>query len=840
MLHILYDNEIAGDSGAAAKVGTKAAYLAQMISSQHGIVPPFFVVQPGHKLVEDDKEAIQEAVAAISRHGTIFGDSEKPQFLAVRQSPFLASQRHIPAVLGHGLFLDSYEKGSIITLANWFKSERMALDSAIRFRLGLLAHTLLVNAYGIEVVLMRTLNAQKASRLSEITDPMQLMKLYNALYSLIPNNWQKRQPIDYLMENIREVTETGAPAMVQQMIFSNISGMMSGVGTVYSSNPINGDAMVGGETLMNGYHSDISEGRAIMLGLNDKVGLKHTHTEIYNAISNTAQDAAQVVGRIAQMDFAFMKSKVYVLGVKPARRTAMAQLKSVAARIKSGEDPLSIILDIDPMHIPALMSDTLDLDETNHEIVAGLNASPGVGVGRVATDQTQAHEFVAAKLAFVYVRPFTVPSDITVMIKAKAVVTGIGGATSHAAVLARQFGIPAVTNVGDLNAFQHGAVVSVDGTGGKVYSGKAKVVKADLSSYPEMQEVLDLAASIGGMGVMANADTPEQAQLALDLGAEGIGLCRTEHMFLGERTELLINAIIAQGAKPRANAIAALKALQVEDFAAILRVMKDRPVIVRLLDPPLHEFLPTLEELNTKVEEAIVNENLSEIARLHAIREAVKSMEETNPMMGLRGCRLGIMQPDLISMQIEAICEAVFILNKEGVTPYPKIMVPLVSLASEMDWYRKLIKSIMKKYKLNSKAIPVGAMIETPRAAVTADMLDSDFFSFGTNDLTQMTYALSRDDAEQQFLNYYEEIGLVTVSPFKTIDQQGVGALMSAAIEAASKDMNFGICGEHGGDPDSVDFFESLGLSYVSVSPYRVPLARLAVAQARARTLLGG
>ncbi|HEC24378.1 MAG TPA: pyruvate, phosphate dikinase, partial [Chloroflexi bacterium] len=455
----------------------------------------------------------------------------------------------------------------------------------------------------------------------------------------------------------------------------------------------------------------------------------------------------------------------------------------------------------------------------------------------------------------ILVRPETTPDDVHGMLAARGILTQHGGATSHAAVVARQLGKPCVAGCEEIKldlekrefsangvVVKEGDVISLDGATGEVFLGAIPTVEASFEDQPELKEILGWADEFRRLGVWANADTPEQAAQARSYGAGGIGLCRTEHMFLGERTAIFQEAILAETEEDFQRVLhEKLLPLQRDDFYGIFKAMDGLPVIIRLLDPPLHEFLPSLEELIEEVA-ALKAQGKSDPEK-ERLLEIVSDMHEFNPMLGLRGCRLGIMRPALNKMQVRAIFEAACDAAKEGVAVHPEIMIPLTSHVNELKEIQPLLEEVARQV-MDEKGIEItykfGTMIEIPRAALTArEMAEmAQFFSFGTNDLTQMTYGISRDDAERKFLLAYVEKGILPSNPFQTVDQIGVGRLMQIAVKEGREtrpDLEVGICGEHGGDPQSIDFCHRIGLNYVSCSPYRVPIARLAAAHAALR-----
>jgi pyruvate,orthophosphate dikinase len=578
------------------------------------------------------------------------------------------------------------------------------------------------------------------------------------------------------------------------------------------------------------------------------------------------------------MEFTIERGKLYMLQTRNGKRTAAAAVKIAVDMVEDGiitkEEALQRI---EPAMVDQLLRDQYDPDALKDatRIAKGLNASPGAAVGRAVFSADDAVEWTERGEKVVLVRVETSPDDFHGMAVAQGILTARGGATSHAAVVARQIGKPCVAGCSELTVdyasgsarsvesgvtFKEGDWISLDGSTGEVYEGALGTVSADYDQQDDLKAVLGWADEVRRLGVWTNADKPEEAERARSYGAEGIGLCRTEHMFReGERLEIVRGAILVSGAAMRARAkqaaggelngeeIAAvsqfeaammqLEELQQGDFEGIFKAMDGLPVVVRLIDPPLHEFLPNLEETLVEVTKA-GDAASDEQKELLAI---VKSMHEQNPMLGLRGVRLGLMIPDFVEIQTRAILSAQAKVKKAGGNPIAKIMIPLVGHVNELSRVRALLEAEARKVE-EREGVDVdykfGTMIEIPRGALTADEIarEASFFSFGTNDLTQMAFGYSRDDAEGGFLLKYVEEKILPVNPFQTIDATGVGQLVEIAVEkgrAARPDIELGVCGEHGGDPESIHFFEKVGLDYVSCSPFRVPVARLAAAQAK-------
>jgi pyruvate,orthophosphate dikinase len=566
---------------------------------------------------------------------------------------------------------------------------------------------------------------------------------------------------------------------------------------------------------------------------------------------------------MCDIEFTIEQGKLWMLQTRVGKRTPPA---AVRLAVEMANEKLinrkEAIQRVTPDQLDQLLHPQFDKTASVKVLAKGINASPGAAVGKVVLDADTAVEWVEKGDKVVLVREETNPDDVHGMYAAEGILTARGGKTSHAAVVARGAGKPCVVGADVLRidyaakAFsangvvvKQGDVISIDGATGEVVLGAVKLVEPKPSK--ELLTLLSWADDIRKLGVRANADTPEDAKRAREFGAEGIGLARTEHMFLGDRLPLVRRAILAETDDEREAALLDLLELQRGDFMGIFEAMDGLPVTIRLLDPPLHEFLPNSKELAVEIERFRIASNISgvkaiddQIAERRHLLAAVERLEESNPMMGMRGCRLGLVLPGLYRMQVRAIIEAACQLKKKGKKPGVEIMVPLVGIPKELEVLRAeavdIAEDVMKEKGVKVPYL-VGTMIEVPRAALTAGEIaaHAEFFSFGTNDLTQMTYAFSRDDAEGKFLTDYLERNILERNPFETLDRSGVGRLVELATRegrAANAKLKVGVCGEHGGDPESVDFFAKTGLDYVSCSPFRVPIARLAAAQ----SALGG
>ncbi len=634
----------------------------------------------------------------------------------------------------------------------------------------------------------------------------------------------------------------GTAVNVQQMVFGNL-GAGSATGVCFTRNPSTGAAELYGEFLEN------AQGEDVVAGIRTPRPLAELETiapEAYAALLATMRRLEGHYRDMQDIEFTIERGRLYLLQTRTGKRTAQAAVRVardlVAEDVISREDALRRI---DAGQLDQLLHPTIDPESRGEPVARGLNASPGAAVGAVVLDADTAERRGRAGESVVLVRWETTPDDIHGVIAAQGVLTAHGGMTSHAAVVARGMGKPCVAGCEEIRidlaartltiggaALAEGDVITLDGTTGEVYLGALALEPPAVNR--DFVTITGWADEIRTMGVRANADNPADARRAREFGAEGIGLCRTEHMFMGEDRLPAVQAMImADELKDRETALARILPMQQADFEGIFEAMDGLPVTIRLLDPPLHEFLPdmTLQALEVQRIRTAGGDPTSAERVLARIRR----LRESNPMLGLRGCRLGIVHPEIYETQVRAIARAVKTRRKAGGDPRPEIMIPLVGFAEELRRMRVLVLGVLEEEGVGP--MPIGTMIELPRAALTADQvaLHADFFSFGTNDLTQTALGVSRDDAEGKFLAAYVEDGVLPANPFETLDVDGVGALVRIGVErgrSANRDLKVGVCGEHGGDPVSIAFVATCGVDYVSCSPYRVPVARLAAAQA--------
>ena len=721
------------------------------------------------------------------------------------------------------------------------------------------------------------------------------------------DSWNSKRAIDYRRrENIPD--DLGTAVTIQTMVFGNM-GSDSGTGVAFTRDPQTGEKVMFGEYLMNAQGEDVVAG---IRNASKISGLKEELPEVYNQFSEITARLEKHYKDMQDVEFTIEHGKLWMLQTRNGKRSAKAAIKIAHDMVEEGLiDKPTALNRVTPEQIDQMLHPQFaltDIEKARSEgryYAKGVNASPGAAVGRIYFDADTIEKMHnVEKQDVIMVRPFTKPDDVHGMLAAKGILTSEGGATSHAAVVARQFGVPCVVGASDividLNkremtchgiTVKEGEWISLDGTTGEVFVGQLSLTTPDISEQKELMTLLGWADEVARLQVWANSDYPADARRARSYGAKGIGLCRTEHMFFevtrlpdvqsmimnAEATQRMLNSLeqlenaYAAGrlegrslseqdkvalkaeidaqkdkienspeSKAYFGALKKILPLQRGDFYGLFEAMTGLPVIIRLIDPPLHEFLPSLEDLLTEVATLKAKGITEGLAEKQQMLDIVQGMHESNPMMGLRGIRLGIVYPDIMKMQVRAIFEAACDAKLNGIDPHPEVMIPLTGHVNELKEVQPTLVKIAKDV-MAEKGVEVsykfGTMIEIPRAAVTAAEIAkyAEFFSFGTNDLTQMTFGYSRDDAERTFLGVYVEKGILEKNPFQQLDREGVGRLMKRAIEdgrAVRPELEVGICGEHGGDPSSIEFCHMIGNNYVSCSPFRVPLARLAAAQA--------
>ena len=702
--------------------------------------------------------------------------------------------------------------------------------------------------------------------------PQDVYKQLELATQAVFESWSGKRAVDYRKAtNISD--DLGTAVNIQTMVFGN-TGDDSGTGVAFTRDPSTGEKLMMGEYLLNAQGEDVVAG---IRNANPIVDLKKQMPQVYKQFMDITKKLEKHYKDMQDVEFTIERGKLWMLQTRTGKRTAKSAVKIAVDMAKEKLiTKEEAILRVTPENVDSLLHPQFDAEAMNRAesdgtyFAKGVNASPGAAVGQVYFDADTAEEMSKEKNQdTIMVRPFTKPDDVHGMIASQGVLTSEGGATSHAAVVARQFGIPCVVGasaikidlekrqmVADGVTIKEGEWISVDGNTGKVFKGKIPTLSPSLEEQTDLLTLLKWADDIcarkdirkapkgwptRGLQVWANADYPKDAQRARSYGAVGIGLCRTEHMFFEpERLPIVQSMILSETSEGRTEALNKLLPYQRKDFDGLFEAMDGYPVIIRLIDPPLHEFMPDEEELLEEVITMRVKGKTKGLKKKEDLLSSIKGLHESNPMMGMRGVRLSISMPEIVEMQVRAIFEAAANCTKRGVKVKPEVMIPLTGTVKELEWIQprleRIAKDVMTKKKVKF-AYKFGTMIEIPRAAVTAEEVatHAEFFSFGTNDLTQMTYGYSRDDAERNFLITYQEQGVLENNPFQTIDRGGVGKLMDWAITEGRKtrpNLEVGICGEHGGDPDSIEWCHLIGNNYVSCSPFRVPVARLAAAHA--------
>ncbi len=688
------------------------------------------------------------------------------------------------------------------------------------------------------------------------SDPYEQLKLAT---EAVFKSWNGKRAFDY--RNAAKIAhDLGTAVNIVTMVFGNM-GQDCGTGVLTTRNVSDGSQEIEGDFLINAQGEDVVSGTRQTLRIAE---MKNLMPELYVELGNICRQLEKYYRETQDIEFTIERGKLWMLQTRNAKRTAQAAIRIAVDMV--GEGLISkdeAVWRVQPEHVDFYLHPQFDAGSRKkaNKIAVGLNVSPGAAVGQITFDADTAERWAKEdKKAVIMVRQETTPNDVHGMLAAKGILTSRGGRTSHAALVARQFGIPAVVGASALDVdlekrqftvdgavYKEGDWFSLDGSTGEIYSGQISTVPPEVSD-PYLLKLLGWADEIRRLGVWANADYPADAQRARSFGAEGIGLCRTEHMFFEtERLPIVQRMILAKSSSERDESLAKLLPFQRADFDGLFRAMDGLPVTIRLIDPPMHEFLPSQEQLLVEVTELrLTKPGSTELTEKEKLLSAVQGMHEANPMLGLRGVRLGIHIPELTRMQVRAIFEAACDCAGDGIDVHPKVMIPLTSHINELKVQQTALEEEARQV-MAEKGMTIdyqfGTMIEIPRAAVTAGAIAgmAQFFSFGTNDLTQMTYGISRDDAEKGFLIEYIEKKILPENPFASIDEDGVGQLMDMAVKAGRAtrpDLEVGICGEHGGDPKSVDFCHRTNLNYVSCSPFRVPIARLAAAQAVLRQKL--
>jgi pyruvate,orthophosphate dikinase len=854
-----------GDGSNKNLLGGKGAGLAEMTNL--GIpVPPGFTITTeacidylkSKTYPEGMWEQTLEALRKLEKlTGKEFGSEKNPLLVSVRSGARVSMPGMMDTILNLGLN-DNTVKG----LANISNNERFAYDSYRRF-IQMFSNVVLSVEHSKFEKFINEVKKEKGYKLdTDLTSddwkmlvekfkalvkeetgkpfPQDVMEQLKLAINAVFDSWNTQRAKTY--RRINKIPEDwGTAVNVVAMVFGNM-GDDSGTGVAFTRNPSTGEKEFFGEFLINAQGEDVVAGIRTPEPI---AKLKEIMPGVFAQLEDVYKKLESHYKEMQDIEFTVEKGKLYMLQTRTGKRTAKAAVKIASDMVKEGLiDKKTAVLRVSPEQVDQLLHPMIDPKEKYTAIATGLPASPGAATGRVVFTAEDAEKWASMGEKVILVRDETSPEDIGGMHAANGILTATGGMTSHAAVVARGMGKCCIVGCGAIHIDEHtkqftagdvvvkeGDCITINGSTGEVILGKVKLVEPELSG--EFAEILSWADEYRKLGVRANADTPLDANVARNFGAQGIGLCRTEHMFFeGTRIDAVREMILAHNEEDRRKALVKIKPYQKEDFKGIFKAMDGFPVTVRLLDPPLHEFIPHTDEDIEKLAKAT---GIS----FDALKKKAVELQEFNPMLGHRGCRLGITYPEIYEIQVYAIMEAACEVAKEGVKVFPEIMIPLVGHYRELEILKemtvRIAEAVMKSYGITLKYL-VGTMIELPRAALTADEIaqHAEFFSFGTNDLTQTTLGLSRDDAGK-FLPAYVEKGIYKEDPFVSIDIDGVGQLVEMGVKkgrSTRSDLKTGICGEHGGDPASIFFCHKVGLNYVSCSPYRVPVARLAAAHA--------
>ena len=856
-------------------LGGKGANLAEMTNLGLPVPPGLTIttetcmdyINHGNKMPAGLMNEVREALHTVEKQaGKKFGDAENPLLVSVRSGARLSMPGMMETILNLGLN-DQTVEGMI----NLTKNPRFCYDSYRRFLTMFGSVAWEIDRQKFEDYLDKIKEEKGYKSDTDLTadDWKSLIEPYKELIKKETGKEFPQDPFVQLEESIEAVFRSwnipravayrehykidhnyGTAVNVQTMVFGNM-GDDCATGVSFTRNPSTGENKFYGEYLTNAQGEDVVAGIRTPKPIAE---LEQEMPELYKQYVDIAKKLEKGYKDVQDMEFTIERGKLWILQTRNGKRTAKASVRIAVEMCEEGiidKERAVELVDANQLYQVLLPDFDPKAKKDAHKIAQGLAASPGAAVGKIVFDTEEAAERGKAGEKVILVRIETCPDDIHGMIESQGVLTLRGGMTSHAAVVAKGMGKPCVAGCEDLSidlknktltagdgtVYHKNDVISLDGGTGEVMDGAIHLVPPTMDD--NFKKLFEWVDAIKLLGVRANADTPADVKKALELGAEGVGLCRTEHMFMDpERLPWVQKMIIAGTPEARKEALEHLLPMQYSDFYAMFKALGEKSMTIRLLDPPLHEFLPDKEELIAKVAtKKAKGENYEEDEKLLNIVEA---MSESNPMMGLRGCRLGLTYPEINEMQVRAIFYAACDLKKEGLDVKPEIMIPLVGHVNELKTVKDVLERVANEV-MDEKGVRVdymfGTMIEIPRAALTADQIAeyAEFFSFGTNDLTQMTFGFSRDDAEGKFLQNYVEQKILPANPFSTLDQEGVGQLMKIALEKALKvrpHLKRGICGEHGGDPASVKFCHRIGLNYVSCSPFRVPQARLAAAQA--------
>ena len=855
-------------------LGGKGAGLAEMTGIGMPVPPGLTILTRvcreyyanGGKFPEGLEEEVKAKLTEVEKAiGRTFGDLSDPLLLSVRSGAPFSMPGMMDTILNLGLNDDSVK-----VLGEQTTDLRFAYDNYRRFIQMFSKVVLKLKAEEFEDLILREKQKRGVKQDVEL-DQGAMMALVEEFKAFVKeetgedfpqdpwlqlnmairavfDSWKSERAKEY--RRINKISEElGTGVNIQVMVFGNRSGM-SGTGVIFTRNPSTGEKKLYGEFLMNAQGEDIVAGVRTPKQIDE---LKAEAPNMYDQLLDIANTLEHHYRDMQDIEFTIDNGTLHMLQTRTGMRTAPAAVRMAVEMKKEGligkEDALKRVV---PQHLDLLLHKHLDTTQKIEHIAEGLPASPGAVSGKAIFDVAEATMLGNKGEKVILVRLETNPEDIHGMVASEGVLTSRGGMTCHAAVVARGMGKPAIVGCEALKIDQEkqtfsvkdiivskGDLITIDGTTGKVILGEIPTIEPELG--PELKELLGWADDVKKLTVRANADTPEGALRARSFGAEGIGLCRTERMFnLGDRLPIVQAMILAESEEDRKKALDRLLPMQRDDFKAIFKAMEGLPVTIRMLDLPLHEFLPRHEELIAEVTAArLVGKDSEDLRKKERILKKVEQLVEHNPMLGHRGCRLAVKYPEIYEMQTRAIFEAAAELKKENYEVKPELMIPLLSDARELQFHRekieKIAEEVLKRAGVEVNYL-IGTMIETPRAALTATQVAefADFFSFGSNDLTQMTFAYSRDDAEAKFMPLYVDKGLLLANPFEILDREGVGKLITMAVESGRSTkpgLKIGVCGEHGGEPSSIEFFHHAGLDYISCSPFRIPIARLAAAQ---------
>jgi pyruvate,orthophosphate dikinase len=865
-----------GGEGKRPILGGKGAGLAEM--TRIGLpVPPGFTIttqackiyyESGQKLPEFLEEDVVRHMKELEEEtGKTFGGEHEPLLVSVRSGAPISMPGMMDTILNLGL-----NDRSVLGLYDATQDLRFSYDCYRRF-IQMFGNVVLdIEHREFEKALSGLKKAEGAAQDQDVSaEGMKaLVKTYKAIIkekagidfpsdpyeqlfmavSAVFSSWNNERAIIY--RRINKIPDNlGTAVNIQTMVFGNM-GSGSATGVMFTRDPSTGENVLYGEYLMN------AQGEDVVAGLRTPEHISEIDNDLpgmFDQLKGVSDLLEDHYRDMQDIEFTIEHNKLYILQTRTGKRTAQASLEIARALFKEGKiSKEEAVKRVKPEEVSRLLHRGIDPNARTEVLANGLPASPGAATGKVIFDTQVAESLGEQGEKVILVRPETTPDDMPGIVYAQGILTSRGGMTCHAAIVARGMGKPAVVgceslridlegNIGLVGnvTLNEGDIISIDGGTGSVFLGEVPLVEPSMGE--EFKEILGWADDIRELGVKANADTPEDSRRAREFGAEGIGLCRTEHMFMGhDRMSVVQKMILAETEELRKEALDVLLPMQEDDFHGILKAMRGFPVTIRLLDPPLHEFLPNVEDLVKSLAEMKTRQDpASEISRVEELLRKARGLQEMNPMLGMRGCRLGIVYPEIYEMQARAIFQATARLIKEGCTDVmPEVMIPLVGEAAELGILRERVEEVARQVREEQGIefpVVIGTMIEIPRAALTADEIaeHAQFFSFGTNDLTQTTFGYSRDDAEAKFLHKYLADKILPENPFAVLDRKGVGSLVRTAVglgRGKRPDLVVGICGEHGGDPSSIEFFHMVGLDYVSCSPYRVPVARLAAAHA--------